>query len=130
MHQLAHTRAWPQTQFELWLKNMIQAFEIFSNLNHHGAREEFKLPPEKITQLELIQHYIDCGRAAEIAEIMNDAHSHLNVLGASQVIGFDVRILPEEYREIVLLTIWEFWHDLFSRYPQECHRVLNLEDST
>jgi len=123
-------RAWPQTPFELGFRNTLQRAELTTPLNQHGAREEFHLPPDKVTHVELIQHYINCGRANEIAEMLDEVHSHLNVFGASQVVGFDIRTLPEDIREIVLLTIWEFWRDLFTRYPKECHRVLDIEDST
>lgn len=116
-------RTLPVSPEEILVKNMMQAAEMMSELNRHGTREEFKIPPDQETDYLWLMHYIHCGRAGQIAIIDEEAHAHLNLWGASQVLGCDVRKLDPLVREEVLFTVWEFWHDLFVKYPEQCLRV-------
>lgn len=117
-------RAWGQTPAELVTKNQLQMAEMKSDLNRHGTREQFGLPDEQITDAKLAEHYITCGRAVEIADIFDLAHSNLNVHGTSLVIGSDIRnVEPPELREAALLAVLGFWRELSENYPDQLQRI-------
>lgn len=112
-------RAWPQTPEELAFRQELQRFEMQSELNRHGTREEFSLKPEEENHEKYLKHYIHCNRIAEIGMQVDLAHTHLNVWGASQVIGFDVKLLPVVQREAVLLAVWSFWQEIAEKLTKK-----------
>ncbi|MDD2806899.1 MAG: hypothetical protein PHW95_00025 [Patescibacteria group bacterium] len=77
-----------------------------SPLNHHGAREEFGLPPEKIDAGHLVAHYVETTRPVVYREV----HSDLNVLGTAQEFNVDPRTLPPAEMEAYLWKHYRQYH--------------------
>jgi hypothetical protein len=98
-----------------------QLREVLSDLNRWCTGEALRREP---TMSELWDHYIDCGRAEQFADI----HSDMNIWSAGKTIGCDPLSLPEEIQEAILFAVWDLWQELLAKYPHQCEHVLT-EDS-
>ncbi len=122
-----HHRVLPLTKTGLLLKNLFQVKELrrISEMITEKTAENSQNSLRHQVDLLAITQFIDSGQAEDIAEIDEDIHRDLNIWGASQVVGQDIRIFPELIQETILWTVWQFWRDLYQKYPRECQRVIN-----
>lgn len=95
----------------------VQKREVLSPLNSWGAGEEVGHPPDPN---EMLWHYLHIGRVYVFAAIHGDDHIYYTGL----VIDCDPLDLPLDLMEAALQAHWEFWQDLFAKYPEQCQNVL------